>query len=107
MARMNRGGISVMSKHLRVGMAISMVGFLSVLLMPGMTASPLIPVHARAGVVGMPLSIGSFAGLWGDQPIFSEGTLAALTVYLEARGESFAGKLAVAPVIRSRMKLRY
>lgn len=104
---MNRGGISVMNKLLRVGMAISMVGFLLVLLMPGMTASPLTPVYARAGVVGMPLSIGSFAGLWGDQPIFSEETLAALTVYFEARGESFAGKLAVAAVIRNRMKLRY
>ena len=96
-----------MNKHLRVGMAISMVGFLSVLLMPGTAVTPLTPDYTKAGVVGMPLSIGSFAGLWGDQPIFSEGTLAALTVYLEARGESFAGKLAVAPVIRSRMKLRY
>jgi len=96
-----------MNKHLRVRIAISMVGFLSVLLMPGMTASPLTPVHTRAGVVGMPPSIGSFAGLWGDQPTFSEETLAALTVYLEARGESFAGKLAVAAVIRNRMKLRY
>jgi len=33
--------------------------------------------------------------------------LAALTIYLEARGESFAGKLAVAAVIRNRMKLKY
>jgi len=104
---MNRGGISVMNKHLRVGMAISMVGFLSVLLMPGTAVTPLTPDYTKAGVVGMPLSIGSFAGLWGDQPIFSEETLAALTVYLEARGESFAGKLAVAAVIRNRMKLRY
>lgn len=37
----------------------------------------------------------------------SEDTLAALTVYLEARGESFAGKLAVAAVIRNRMKFKY
>ncbi|MCZ6801120.1 MAG: cell wall hydrolase [Nitrospirae bacterium] len=34
-------------------------------------------------------------------------TLAALTVYLEARGESFAGKMAVAAVIRNRMKMKY
>ncbi len=33
--------------------------------------------------------------------------LAALTVYFEAAGESFAGKLAVAAVIRNRMKLKY
>ena len=34
-------------------------------------------------------------------------TLAALTIYLEARGESFAGKMAVAAVIRNRMHYRY
>ncbi len=33
--------------------------------------------------------------------------LAALTIYLEARGESFAGKMAVAAVIRNRMLYRY
>ncbi len=33
--------------------------------------------------------------------------LAALTIYLEARGESFAGKMAVAAVIRNRMLQRY
>lgn len=37
----------------------------------------------------------------------SEDDLAALTIYLEARGESFAGKLAVAAVIRNRMKMKY
>lgn len=39
--------------------------------------------------------------------IHSDDTLAALTIYLEARGESFAGKLAVAAVIRNRMKHKY
>jgi cell wall hydrolase len=33
--------------------------------------------------------------------------LAALTIYLEARGESFAGKMAVAAVIRNRMNMKY
>jgi len=33
--------------------------------------------------------------------------LAALTVYLEAGGESFAGKMAVAAVIRNRMTMKY
>ncbi len=45
-----------------------------------------------------------------DIPLASKhdsDTLAALTVYLEARGESFAGKMAVAAVIRNRMSYRY
>ena len=33
--------------------------------------------------------------------------LAALTIYLEAQGESFAGKMAVAAVIRNRMNHKY
>ena len=37
----------------------------------------------------------------------SDETLAALTIYLEARGESFAGKMAVAAVIRNRMNHKY
>ena len=42
-----------------------------------------------------------------DPTHLSDDTLAAMTVYLEARGESFAGKLAVAAVIRNRMKRKY
>ena len=41
------------------------------------------------------------------QPYPTPDDLAALTIYLEARGESFAGKMAVAAVIRNRMKMRY
>ena len=41
------------------------------------------------------------------QPYPSPDDLAALTIYLEARGESFAGKMAVAAVIRNRMNLKY
>ena len=37
----------------------------------------------------------------------SDNILAALTIYLEARGESFAGKMAVAAVIRNRTKHKY
>jgi len=37
----------------------------------------------------------------------SDDILAALTIYLEARGESFAGKMAVAAVIRNRMDHKY
>ena len=41
-----------------------------------------------------------------ERPL-SDDHLAALTIYLEARGESFAGKLAVAAVIRNRMQAKY
>jgi len=37
----------------------------------------------------------------------NDDILAALTIYLEARGESFAGKMAVAAVIRNRMSHKY
>lgn len=37
----------------------------------------------------------------------SDEILAALTIYLEAQGESFAGKMAVAAVIRNRMHHKY
>jgi spore germination cell wall hydrolase CwlJ-like protein len=42
-----------------------------------------------------------------QESIHSDDKLAALTIYLEARGESFAGKLAVAAVIRNRMNHKY
>ena len=42
-----------------------------------------------------------------EESIQNDDTLAALTIYLEARGESFAGKLAVAAVIRNRMNHKY
>ena len=43
----------------------------------------------------------------GQSIPLSDEQLAALTIYLEARGESFAGKLAVAAVIRNRMNAKY
>jgi N-acetylmuramoyl-L-alanine amidase len=42
-----------------------------------------------------------------QESIHCDDNLAALTIYLEARGESFAGKLAVAAVIRNRMNHKY
>ena len=51
---------------------------------------------------------GSYAQrISGRTTPLSDERLAALTIYLEARGESFAGKLAVAAVIRNRMNARY
>lgn len=39
--------------------------------------------------------------------ILSEQALAVVTIYQEAQGESYAGKLAVAEVIRNRMAKKY
>lgn len=39
--------------------------------------------------------------------LHNDDALAALTIYLEARGESFAGKMAVAAVIRNRINHKY
>jgi spore germination cell wall hydrolase CwlJ-like protein len=39
--------------------------------------------------------------------LISDTALAAVTIWQEARGEVYAGKLAVAEVIRNRMKERY
>lgn len=51
----------------------------------------------------------SFAGDVNHSQVHphTDDTLAALTIYLEARGESFAGKMAVAAVIRNRMTHKY
>lgn len=39
--------------------------------------------------------------------LFSDTALAAATIWQEARGEPYEGKLAVAEVIRNRMRVRY
>jgi len=39
--------------------------------------------------------------------LISDDALAAVTIYQEAAGESFEGKVAVAEVIRNRMAFRY
>ena len=39
--------------------------------------------------------------------LISDTALAAITIWQEARGEPYAGKLAVAEVIRNRMRARY
>ncbi len=52
-------------------------------------------------------SPGLTKNLHDSTTVHSDETLAALTIYLEARGESFAGKMAVAAVIRNRMLHKY
>jgi spore germination cell wall hydrolase CwlJ-like protein len=74
---------------------------------------PIVPTPANSSDVAFILSSSTLRpSLLGgmnhpQKPLHSDDTLAALTIYLEARGESFAGKLAVAAVIRNRMNHKY
>lgn len=74
---------------------------------------PLSPTPANSRDMGMALSSYSQNSSTPtnhlQNPAFphSDDILAALTIYLEARGESFAGKMAVAAVIRNRMIHKY
>lgn len=83
------------------------VGTLSLCLLP------IVPVPANSADVAFLLSSSTLRPSFlpeltrTQDSIPSDDTLAALTIYLEARGESFAGKLAVAAVIRNRMKYKY
>lgn len=73
---------------------------------------PLSPTPANSSDMAMALSSHSqessraVAHSQNPEP-HSDDILAALTIYLEARGESFAGKMAVAAVIRNRMHHKY
>jgi spore germination cell wall hydrolase CwlJ-like protein len=73
---------------------------------------PLSPTPANSSDMAMALSLHSqesatpIAHSQNPEP-HSDDILAALTIYLEARGESFAGKMAVAAVIRNRMHHKY
>ncbi len=74
---------------------------------------PLSPIPANSSEMAMALSSpfqNSLAPMSPSQNALlphSDDILAALTIYLEARGESFAGKMAVAAVIRNRMHHKY
>jgi spore germination cell wall hydrolase CwlJ-like protein len=74
---------------------------------------PLSPPPANSNDMAMALSSFSQSSqspegqLLHPNSSHSEDILAALTIYLEARGESFAGKMAVAAVIRNRMHHKY
>lgn len=85
-----------------LAMAAFTVGFL-----PQMVAPAVQPIGLWADSSLNRASLVSFdsSSILEDTPV--DENLAALTVYLEARGESFAGKLAVAAVIRNRMKMKY
>lgn len=74
---------------------------------------PLTPTPANSNDMAMALSAHSKTPLnlttqsTDSESTHSDDILAALTIYLEARGESFAGKMAVAAVIRNRTQHRY
>ncbi len=74
---------------------------------------PIAPTPANSSDVAFVLSSSTLRSAFlsdenhVQESIQNDDTLAALTIYLEARGESFAGKLAVAAVIRNRMNHKY
>ncbi len=74
---------------------------------------PLTPSPANSMDIAAALSSNSHgspgrkAHSHGSTVTHTDDILAALTIYLEARGESFAGKMAVAAVIRNRMIHKY
>ncbi len=74
---------------------------------------PLVPTPANSSDMAIALSSDSKISLkqtnqtTDSASTHSDDILAALTIYLEARGESFAGKMAVAAVIRNRTEHKY
>ncbi len=82
---------------------------LSILFLPGLahnsSAHP--PLSLFKDYTNQNPSLSSPSGHSSNSGPLSDERLAALTIYLESRGESFAGKLAVAAVIRNRMKAQY
>ncbi len=95
-------------KHqVQAALAFVLISIFSTGLLPNTLQSSVLPKGLRADLVTSlqnPMTENDFQpGLLSH----SDDDLAALTIYLEARGESFAGKLAVAAVIRNRMKMKY
>ncbi len=104
---MRKGRLSRIKSRAKVGIAVIAAATLSIPLVPATSGTQLSPVPTTVEVGGRQASISPFARYRGSQFGYSDEALAALTVYLEAGGESFTGKLAVAAVIRNRMRLRY
>ena len=81
--------------------------FLIMILIPSLTQNSSAFSTSSFAERETPLQLISLQSPGHTPPVLTEDQLAALTIYLEARGESFAGKLAVAAVIRNRMKAKY
>ncbi len=96
-----------LKQQVQAGFVFGIIGIFSIGLLPDTLQSSMKPLGLRAdwgSSLQQPSTRNNFqTGLLPH----SEDDLAALTIYLEARGESFAGKLAVAAVIRNRMKMKY
>ena len=84
-----------------------LVATISIPLIPSISGVFQGSVKPMAEGVGNASSPGQSGALQEPRHYHPSEALAALTVYYEAAGESFAGKLAVAAVIRNRMKLKY
>ncbi len=84
-----------------------MAAIISIPLTPSISGVFQGSVKKMAEVVGSASSLEQSGALQKLRHFHPSEALAALTVYYEAAGESFAGKLAVAAVIRNRMKLKY
>ncbi len=104
---MQKSGRSAMKRFTKARIAVVVAVTFLLPLVPDTSAPGLSPMTRKAQVVGGMSSSGPIASLREFQPPLSDQALAALTVYLEAGAESFAGKLAVAAVIRNRMRHRY
>lgn len=95
------------SMKITVAMAMMTVTALSIPLLPQRTATAMLSWKTTGERSETRRMIEPLANPEQASQNLSDDELAALTIYLEARGESFAGKLAVAAVIRNRMQLKY
>ena len=84
-----------------------MAAIISIPLTPSISGVFQGSVKTMTEVGGSASSLEQSGALQTLRHFHTSAALAALTVYYEAAGESFAGKLAVAAVIRNRMTLKY
>ena len=96
-----------LKRHLHSALIFSTISVVSIGLLPGPLQPSVKPEGLQADFVASVRNSSIENSFQTGLLPHSEDDLAALTIYLEARGESFAGKLAVAAVIRNRMKMKY
>ena len=98
---------SLIIRHTKTIIASATLGVLILSVAPSTVA----PAFKAKGLLADASPRTSLTAFWEKEdlrrPYPSPEDLAALTIYLEARGESFAGKMAVAAVIRNRMAMKY
>ncbi len=98
---------SIIIRQTKTIIASATLGVLILIVEPSTVA----PAFKAKGLLADASPRTSLTTIWEKEdlrrPYPSPEDLAALTIYLEARGESFAGKMAVAAVIRNRMAMKY